>query len=94
MTMLVSAAASCKLITILRLARLGIERGAVSLPNVVIIDVDIDVGDDFFVVDDFVEQCSLNTIVINIDNSRFLRLFNSIFFHLMVILMKLQELDV
>ena len=80
--MLVSAAASCKLITILRLARLGIERGAVSLPNVVIIDVDIDVGDDFFVVDDFVEQCSLNTIVINIDNSRFLRLFNSIFFSL------------
>ena len=73
MTMLVSAAASCKLITILRLARLGIERGAVSLPNVVIIDVDIDV--DFVVVDDFVEQCSLNTIVINIDNSRFFKAF-------------------
>ena len=75
MTMLVSAAASCKLITILRLARLGIERGAVSLPNVVIIDVDVDVADDFVVVDDFVEQCSLNTIVINIDNSRFFKAF-------------------
>ena len=75
MTMLVRAAASCKLITILRLARLGIERGTVSLPNVVIIDVDIDVGDDFVVVDDFVEQCSLNTIVINIDNSRFFKAF-------------------
>ena len=46
MTMLVSAAASCKLITILRLARLGIERGTVSLPIVVIIDVDVDVADD------------------------------------------------
>ena len=54
---------------------MGIERGAVSLPNVVIIDVDIDVGDDFFVVDDFVEQCSLNTIGINIDNSRFFKAF-------------------
>ena len=75
MTMLVRAAASCKLITILRLARLGIERGTVSLPNVVIIDVDVDVGDDFVVVDDFVEQCSLNTIVINIDNSRFFKAF-------------------
>ena len=75
MTMLVSAAASCKLITISRLARLGIERGTVSLPIVVIIDVYVDVDDDFVVVDDFVEQCSLNTIVINIDNSRFLRLF-------------------
>ena len=44
--MLVRAAASCKLITILRLARLGIERGTVSLPIVVIIDVDVDVADD------------------------------------------------
>ena len=75
MTMLVSAAASCKLITISRLARLGIERGTVSLPIVVIIDVIIDVDDDFVVVDDFVEQCSLNTIVINIDNSCFFKAF-------------------
>ena len=66
MTMLVIAAASCKLITISRLARLGIERGTVSLP-IVIIDVDVD--DNFVVVDDFVEQCTLNKIVINIDNS-------------------------
>ena len=73
--MFVSAAASCKLITILRLARLGIERGTVSLPIVVIIDVDVDVDDDFVVVDDFVEQCSLNTIVINIDNSCFFKAF-------------------
>ena len=61
--MLVIAAASCKLITISRLARLGIERGTVSLP-IVIIDVDVD--DNFVVVDDFVEQCTLNKIVINI----------------------------
>ena len=54
---------------------MGIERGTVSLPIVIIIDVYVDVDDDFVVVDDFVEQCSLNTIVINIDNSRFLRLF-------------------
>ena len=58
------------------------------------IDVDVDVDDDFVVVDDFVEQCSLNKIVINIDNSRSLRLFNSILFHLMVIIMGLQKLDV
>ena len=63
--MLVSTAASCKLITILRLARLGNERGTVSLP-IVIIDVDVD--DNFVVVDDFVEQCTLNKIVININN--------------------------
>ena len=68
MTMLVSTAASCKLITISRLARLGIERGTVSLP-IVIIDVDVD--DNFVVVDDFVEQCTLNKVVINIDNSFF-----------------------
>ena len=68
MTLLVSAAASCKLITISRLARLGIERGTVSLPIVVIIDGDVDVDSDLFVVDDFVEQCTLNKIVINIDN--------------------------
>ena len=73
--MLLSAAASCKLITISRLARLGIERGTVSLPIVVIIDIDVDVDDDFVVVDYFVEQCSLNTIIINIDNSCFFKAF-------------------
>ena len=54
---------------------MGIERGTVSLPIVIIIDVYVDVDDDFVVVDDFVEQCSLNTIVINIENSCLFKAF-------------------